>query len=58
MTAAAADSLAHDDDRKYMASPATACNEGDDLVNRGNDKGNGDSVDNDEDVLVGAQRKR
>ena len=39
-----------------MASPATACNEDDDLVDRGDDKGNGGGVDDNDDVLVGAKR--
>ena len=41
-----------------MASPTTACNEDDDLVDRGDDEGNGGSVDDDNDVLVGAKRQR
>ena len=32
--ATAADSLAHDDDEKCMASPAMACNKYDDLFDR------------------------
>ena len=57
-TTAAEDSLAHDNDKKCMASPATACNEDDDLVDRVNDEGNGCGVDDNDNVLIGARWRR
>ena len=39
----------HDDKKKCMALPAMACNEDDDLVDQGNNEGNGGGVDNDDD---------
>ena len=41
-----------------MALPATACSEDDDLVDRGNDKGNNGDVSDNEDVLVDIKRQR
>ena len=55
---AAADSRAHDDDKKLMASPATACNEDNNLVDRCDDEGNGSGVNDDDDVYDGARRQR
>ena len=48
--------MAHNDDKKCMALTDTACNKDNDLVDQGNNKGNGGGVDDDNDVIVGAQR--
>ena len=48
----------HDGDKKCMVSPVTACNKDDDLVDRGDDEGNGGGVDNNDSVLAGARRRR
>ena len=52
------DSPAHNNNKKCMAFPAMACNEDDNLVDRGNNEGNGSGVDDDDNVLVGARWRR
>ena len=48
----------HDNDKKYMASPATACNGYEELFDQCNDEGNGGGVYDKDNVLVGAKWQR